>query len=65
VKWDKARRLLRECRAKRVEQTHRRVVTLTLRSGARVWTREPRIDDMFRILGRLPHDCAPAAVATE
>jgi hypothetical protein len=63
--WDQARRLLRECRVRAIGQTHRRFVTLTLRSGERATTREPRIDDIFRILARLPRKCAPKTVSTE
>jgi hypothetical protein len=65
VSWAEAKRLLQDCHVKALEQTHRRLVTLTLRSGGTVFTHEPQIDDVFRILNRLPRKCAPRTVATE
>jgi hypothetical protein len=65
VTWPAARHLLQQCQVKAIEQTHSRLVTLTLVSGATVFTHEPRIDDMFRVLNRLPRTCRPKTVATE
>ena len=65
VNWTEAQRLLRDCQVKAVGQTHSRLVTLKLRHGGGVFTREPRIDDVFRILNRLPRACRPTTVATE
>jgi hypothetical protein len=65
VSWPAARHLLQHCRVKGIEQTHARLVTLKLRSGRTVFTHEPRIDDMFRVLNRLPRTCRPTTVATE
>lgn len=65
VSWPEARRLLKDCRVKALEQTHSRLVTLTLRTGGTASTHEPRIDDIFRTLNRLPRKCRPATVATE
>jgi hypothetical protein len=65
ITWTEAQRLLTECRVEAVEQSHRRLVTLKLRDGTTAFTHEPRIDDMFRTLRRLPPSCAPHTVATE
>jgi len=65
ISWTEARALLRHCDVTAVEQTHSRLVTLTLRSGARRYAREPRIDDLFREINRLPARCRPATIATE
>jgi hypothetical protein len=65
VSWPVAQQLLHGCHVKSIEQTHSRSVTLTLRSGATVFAREPQIDEIFRILNRLPHSCQPKTVATE
>lgn len=65
VPWAAATGLLRACRVDAAEQTHARRVTLTLRGGARVIAREPRIDDLFRVLRTLPQTCRPRTVATE
>jgi hypothetical protein len=65
VSWPQAQRLLQHCRVKALEQTHSRLVTLKLRNGGTVFAHEPRIDDIFRILNRLPRTCRPTTVATE
>jgi hypothetical protein len=65
VAWSKVRSLLRHCEAKAVEQTHARLVTLTLRDGTKVYAREPRIDLVLHVLNRLPHGCQPKTFATE
>jgi hypothetical protein len=65
VSWAQAQRLLRDCQVKGIEQTHSRLVTLTLRSGSSAFTHEPHIDDIYPILNRLPRKCGPRTVATE
>jgi hypothetical protein len=65
VTWPAAQRLLKRCRVRKLEQTHSRVVTLRLRGGGAVTTHEPTIDDIFKLLARLPRDCQPHSVATE
>jgi hypothetical protein len=65
VAWSKVRSLLQHCQAKAVEQTHARLVTLTLRDGTKVYAREPRIDLVLHVLNRLPHSCQPQTYATE
>jgi hypothetical protein len=65
IAWSKARSLLQQCDAKAVEQTHARLVTLTLRDGTKVAAREPRIDLVLAVLNRLPHSCQPKTFATE
>jgi len=65
MSWPDAQRLLEKCRVEALEQTHSRLVTLTLRSGGTAVTHEPRIDDVFRTLNRLPRNCRPSTVATE
>jgi hypothetical protein len=65
VGWAQATQLLRACKVKAIDQTHARVVTLTLRDGGTVVAHEPRIDDMFHVLSRLPLGCRPSTVGTE
>src|SRR5438105_4509329 len=65
VAWSKVRSLLHQCEAKSVEQTHARLITLTLRDGTKVYAREPRIDLVLAVLNRLPHSCQPKTFATE
>jgi hypothetical protein len=65
VAWSKVRNLLQHCQADAVEQTHARLITLTLRDGTKVYAREPRIDLVLAVLNRLPHTCQPKTFATE
>jgi hypothetical protein len=65
IRWPEAQQLLERCRVRHLEQTHSRLVTLTLADGRKVFAHEPRIDDIFRILNRLPPTCRPKTVATE
>lgn len=65
VPWSQAVVLLRRCKVADVTQTHARDVTLRLRNGRVLLAREPRIDDMFRVLRPLPPACAPRTVGTE
>jgi hypothetical protein len=65
VAWSKVRSLLQHCQAKAVEQTHARLITLTLRDGTKVYAREPSIDLVLHVLNRLPHGCQPKTFATE
>jgi hypothetical protein len=65
VAWSKVRSLLQHCQAKAVEQTHARLITLTLRDGTKVYAREPSIDLVLHVLNRLPHSCQPKTFATE
>ena len=65
VSWPAAERLISTCKAKRVEQTHRRTVTVTLRTGRRVFTREPRIDDVIHDVNRVAARCPPITLAIE
>lgn len=65
VGWLSAERLVRGCRVGAVEQTHRRTVTLTLRTGLQVFTREPRIDDIVSDVERVRGQCPSIILATE
>ena len=65
VSWPAAERLISDCKVKRVEQTHRRTVTLTLRTGGRVFTHEPRIDDVIHDMNHVAAKCPPITLATE
>jgi hypothetical protein len=65
VSWVVARQLIQHCQVKHLELTHSRLVTLRLRSGRVVFAHEPKTDDIFRILNRLPRTCWPKTVAEE
>ena len=67
VSWPEAKLLIRTCKAKAVEQTHRNRVTVTLRSGRKVFTQEPHIDlvvhEVVRVNGQTK--CPPITLAME
>jgi hypothetical protein len=68
VSWPEAKRLIRACRVKTVETTHRRTVTLTLRNGRKLFVpREPDIDgavhEVVRVNGQTK--CPPITLAME
>lgn len=65
VSWPEAQRLIRACETKVVGQTHRRLVSLTLRDGSKVFTHEPAIDDVIREVNRLSRKCRPTQFWTE
>ena len=65
VGWPQVVSLVRDCRAKRVDQTHSRLVTVTLRDGRKVWAREPRIDAIGPVVNRANARCGPITFSTE
>jgi len=65
VSWPAAERLVRSCKVAAVEQTHRKTVTLTLRTGEEVWTHEPVIDDIVHDVVQVGGRCPPIILATE
>lgn len=65
VSWSAAERLVRSCKVSYVEQTHRKTVTLRLRTGQEVWTREPGIDDIVHDVVQVAHRCPAISLATE
>jgi hypothetical protein len=53
---------MQRCRVTTAEQTHSRLVTLTRRSGKKVHTREPKIDDVVHELAGLLGKCGSIKV---
>ncbi|MDX6487194.1 MAG: hypothetical protein QOF43_2347, partial [Gaiellaceae bacterium] len=65
VSWSTAVALVRDCKVKRVDQTHARLVTVTLRSGGTAQAREPRIDAIIPVVNRAGRKCGPIIFSTE
>ena len=65
ISWTRAASLVRNCRVKRVEQTHSRLVTITLRDGGLAFAYEPRIDAIGPVVNRADTRCGPITFATE
>jgi hypothetical protein len=65
VSWSRLVSLVRGCKAKRVDQTHSRLVTVTQRDGRKAWGFEPQIDAIITIVNRANRRCAPITFSTE
>jgi hypothetical protein len=65
VSWSRLVSLVRTCQATRVEQSHARLVTVTVRGGRKTWAREPRIDAIVTVVNRANVHCGPITFATE
>jgi hypothetical protein len=65
VSWSRLVSLVRDCKAKRVDQTHSRLITVTQRDGRKAWGFEPRIDAIIPIVNRANAHCGPIAFSTE
>jgi hypothetical protein len=65
VRWARVVSLVRDCKAKRVDQTHSRLITVTLRDDVKVFAYEPRIDAIGPIVNRANARCGPITFATE
>jgi hypothetical protein len=65
VSWTRVVGLVRDCKAKRVDQTHRLLVTVTLGDGGKAFAYEPRIDAIIPVVNRANARCGPIAFATE
>jgi hypothetical protein len=65
VSWTTLVSLVRDCKAKRVDQTHSRLITVTLRGGGKALAYEPRIDAIMPVVNRANERCGPITFATE
>ena len=65
VSWTAVVSLVRHCKAKRVDQTHSRLITIKLRDGRKAFEYEPRIDAIVPLLNHANASCGPITFATE
>lgn len=65
VSWEEAVRLIENCEAEMIFQTHARDVEISLKDGRRVHTVEPSIDEVFRLYNDLRDECGEIPMATE
>jgi hypothetical protein len=65
VSWTRVVSLVGDCKAKRVDQTHSRLVTVTFRDGRKAFAYEPRIDAIIPVVNRANARCGPITFATE
>ena len=65
IPWAEAVALLQSGQVEMAAQSHTLDVELTLKDGSTVTTREPAIDDLFRVVEECGEPCADILLATE
>ena len=65
VSWDEAIRILNSGEVEQVFQTHSLDVTLILKDGRSIHTKEPGIDDIFDEVEKCGEPCKDILLATE
>lgn len=65
ISWQEATSLIHSCEVDMAFQTHNLKVTLTLKDGTRVTTKEPEIDDVFKVVEEAQPTCGTIPLATE
>ena len=63
--WDQAMAMILNLEVKQVTQTHDQQVTLLLKDGRMLITREPSIDEVFKVIEQCGDPCKEIVVATE
>lgn len=63
ITWSEAEEIIRNCELKSIFQAHSLRVNIELKSGIKVKTTEPRIDEVFKILSA--SKCKNVLMATE
>ena len=65
VSWDEAIRILNSGEVEQAFQTHSLDITLILKDGKSIKTKEPHIDDILDEIDKCGNVCKDIAVATE
>ena len=65
LSWPEAEQMILSDDAQQIAQTHALSVYLTLKDGREFVTKEPSIDEVFRVVERCGDKCAGIALATE
>jgi hypothetical protein len=65
LSWAEAEKMILSGDVQQVAQTHALAVYLTLKDGREFVTKEPSIDEVFRVVERCGEKCAGIALATE
>jgi hypothetical protein len=65
LSWPEAEQMILSGEVQQVAQTHALAVYLTLKDGREFVTKEPSIDEVFRVVERCGEKCAGIALATE
>ncbi len=65
ISWTEARQYIKECEVEMVMQAHSLDVTLRLKNGVILYTKEPVIDQVLEEVDKARSVCGNVAVATE
>jgi len=65
TEWEQAKELLLAGKVETLTQAHDRTVILTLKDGSQFTTKEPALDDIFRLVEQCGAKCAEIMIATE
>jgi hypothetical protein len=65
VTWSQAIEILNSGQVESVMQAHNLKVSFVLENGCRIWTIEPRIDDIFEEVQKCGDLCARISLGTE
>ncbi|MFA5133741.1 MAG: hypothetical protein WC459_02985 [Patescibacteria group bacterium] len=65
ISWTDAQRLISFCQVKKIGQTHALNVTVWLKNGARLETKEPKIDDVIDLATSAGAKCGKIQMMTE
>jgi|SRR3989344_7594907 len=65
IPWAEAMSLIEECRVEGIMQTHALQVSLTLKTGLRLGSLEPKIDDVIEAVRKAEPQCGNISMATE
>ena len=65
TKWEQAKELILARKVETLTQSHDRTVILTLKDGSQFTTKEPVLDDIFRLVEQCGAKCSEIMIATE
>lgn len=65
TEWKQAKEMILDGKVESLTQAHDRTVILTLKDGSQFTTKEPVLDDIFRLLQQCGAKCSEIIIATE
>ena len=63
--WERAKELILDGKVETLAQAHDRSVILTLKDGSQFTTKEPALDEIFRLVKQCGAKCSEIMIATE
>ena len=65
ISWNEAVKIIENCEAKMIFQSHALDIEINLEDGKRVRAKEPVIDEVFNIYNNVREKCGVIPIATE